>query len=380
METLHKAETLQTPMQEPLAEQVRSRGPLSLMERAQGKIALGAAVLAGSLGVAEMGAKNAEASTAVQPDGTTIETTVHIAKSKSSAQALAKANLVTNYRSVSKARIRKAKKAGDCETMSGREAAKEGIFTQGYMGTGVGFAPENRRSTLCDLDKDGDFDVRAECGNAVKVRQPKPKLAKITHWVAKKAKIKVKAVANAHAEATCSTANTSASAEGRGRGVAAIRQRIKFFQKSKAQGESIDLVSSIQLAAADEAKAKASANAYAQCQEGPSQPTPESSPPNVNVVGPQHLKTGGEFQFSSYENDPDSDIVDRAYSETGQGEFLSVAPFQGDEPGEWHMKYKAGTEPETACVTVNVRDAKNNTGSDTECFPVVGDEDPRGEF
>ena len=107
--------------------------------------------------------------------------------------------------------------------------------------------------------------------------------------------------------------------------------------------------------------------------------TPANNKPSVDLVGPQHVLTGGIVDICAYGSDPNNDIVSRNFSETGNGNFISGV-YNGDEPGEFCQTYKAGTESDTATITANVTDSANNSAADSETFPIVGSEDPRGQF
>jgi hypothetical protein len=97
-----------------------------------------------------------------------------------SAQAFSNIRVVGNLRTVSKAKIRKLKRQGKCDSFTGKEAMEMGMETMMHSGN---YALENRKSTFCDSNGDGVYDVRAECGNKARGRRPQPKKAKNILWV-----------------------------------------------------------------------------------------------------------------------------------------------------------------------------------------------------
>lgn len=340
------------------------------------RLAVGAAVLAGAVGLAETNRAIAEEAPVITNEGLTMTSEVHIAKSKASSKSVAKIEVWANNRTVSKAKIKEAEESGGCDVVSGSEAIDMGIQTQGYNGSGVGYAPENRRSTLCDLDGDGDYDVRAECGNKVIDRRPQPEEAKYTMWVNNwnKAKGKVKAKAKAFAEAECKTANTSAYARGEAYASAIGRFRIKSV--AGAEGEGIEkIVVETEGNAAAKARARARAKAVAKCEESDGSvppPAPANQPPGVDLVDRQHSITGDVVEVCAYGSDPEgqSDIVNRSMTESGDGNFTTNI-YNGDESGEFCRRFAAGTSEGTAVITAKVIDTAGNSASDTESWPIV---------
>lgn len=350
----------------------------------------------GALAPATASAENTVASS-MQPapaGEVTHDTTLSIAGHDVDAESFSKSKVRVwaNHRTVAKAEIKEAKRKGNCEFFTAEEIVKKGFKTQGHNGTGSGYAWENRDSTLCDLDNDGDFDVRAECGNKAKGVRPQPKKTENVLWVKsfKNVSAKVKDTANAMESATCHTANTSSMASAQASAKASGSIKLKSGVKAKGKGIK-KLITDVKGKAALDASAYAYANAEAQCSESttpttpkpPTPPTPENPqpkfPPAVNLVGWQHILAGDIQEICSYESDQDNNIVGRTYSETGNGEFVSFQ-YPGDEAGEHCIKYKAGTESDNGTITVTVRDADNQTATDTENFPIVGPEDPRGQF
>lgn len=202
------------------------------------KIALGLSVAALAFGAKESIA-NASAVTPEQPQ-TTTEVRIGGTLVPAVAMAGGKVEVIANHRdkSVSKADIREARRDGDCEVYTEKEAIKAGVVTQGYNNSGVHYAPENRRSTICEVD--GKL-IRIECGNRAKVTEkPRPKKAALTAWINSwnKAKIKIKAVTDVNVGGTCETPDGKATgfAYARARGVASIYMKWKNVAKAGAKG------------------------------------------------------------------------------------------------------------------------------------------------
>ena len=104
---------------------------------------------------------------------------IRVGHSRKNVKSAASATYIGNFRTVAAAKIRVAKEEGKCKVYSAKQAIKAGIKTQGYQGTGVGFAQENRRTTACDTNSDGEPDTRGECGNRIIVtHQPRPAKAR----------------------------------------------------------------------------------------------------------------------------------------------------------------------------------------------------------
>jgi hypothetical protein len=325
-------------------------------------------------------------SSIVGPPETQISsTTIRIGKSKSSAESFSKASVIANLRTVAKAKIEQAQRAGRCEFFTAEEAIQEGFQTQGYQGTGASYAPENRSTTACDTDGDGEFDTRAECGNKMIERQPQPEKARSTIWVNSwnKAKLWVNAKASAKAKAECRTTNTYAYAEGFGRGKAAAWTRLKQAVKAKGKitGNGLNqIITKVRGAAAGNAYAKAKADAEAKCQESvqPGLPPivpeqPFNFPPITDITAPQHMFVNGTAEICERESDPDgpTDIVSRAFTKT-RGNFISGI-YAADEPGEFCIEYRAPSTAGDTTLGVTVRDSQNNSDTDQATFPIEED-------
>jgi hypothetical protein len=207
-------------------------------------------------------------------------TTVTIGSSQVSAEAIdsGQVTIVGNARSVSKARVKKAMKAGDCDVVSGKKAMQMGIKTQGYKGTGKGYAWENRKSTLCDLDGDGDYDVRAECGNKTTRVKPKPEEAKQVVWANSigKGSVSVRSTVKILATAACEGNSSRAWATAEGSATAEGRASLKVIAKANGRGKggTLEATSHVSGAASVNAKADASGRAVAICEDKPAPPPP----------------------------------------------------------------------------------------------------------
>ena len=240
-----------------------------LLDRFSGVAMVGMSVvaLAGANELAPGGTSEADAST---PGNVTHDTTVKIAGDEIPAHVFSRSRVKiwVNHRTVSKARVNKARRAGRCERVSAKKAIKMGIRTQGHNGSGAGFALENRKSTLCDLDGDGDFDVRADCGNKVRQGKPMPKKAKEVLWLntGKKAKIKVTDRVELAELAVCRTENTFASASVTGKGEVSAWVRIEDAIKHRGKGIK-KVIRKVRIGAGVEAKLDLIGNARAECRE-----------------------------------------------------------------------------------------------------------------
>lgn len=397
--------------------QSKSRRVVDAMRASRfGKIALPSLAGLALAGTAEA-STNIEAPPSITITHKTTTTEFDIGKSRISEEAFSKAIVVGNYRTISKARVRRDVRRGVCDKLTARQVIKRGIRTQGYNGSGVGYYPDNRPGTFCDTDGDGDYDYRAECGNRSIEKRPVPKEAKSIIWVNNfsKAKVKVNVQEKITARAKCETTNTYAEGLARGSGKASAWIRLK--NAIKANGKRLrKVVAKQELDASAEAHVKLRASANAKCyenssketttttttvvtppQEQPPQPPqqppqqppkpPEQPPkppqpkpnlpPSADVVGPQHVLVGGEVQICAYESDPEGDIVSRNFSEIGNGNFISHA-YPGDEAGEWCINYKAGTAGDYATVTYSVVDSVGNTAQDSESFEIY--DGPKGQF
>jgi hypothetical protein len=211
----------------------------------------------------------------------THRTTVHVAGDKVAAESFSKSKVkvIADHRTVTKAQVRKDKRAGNCEYFTAKEIVKEGVRSEGRVYR-TGFDVENRASTLCDSDGDGEWDYRAECGNAVKDTKPRPKRAKQVIRVKnfKNAKAVVKDVAVAEETAECKTENTSATSYARAKAVAKGRIKMKHVMKTK--GKALNkLINKVRGRAELKASAKAIAKADAECRESVETTVPPTKTP-----------------------------------------------------------------------------------------------------
>lgn len=241
-------------------------------------------------------AASAETATATPTITTTVE--IGIAGSRQTVESASAVRIVGNARSISRARFEKDKRAGKCDKLTSKQVIAKGIKTQGYRGSGRKFEYENRPSTMCDSDGDGDYDYRGECGNAAKGGRANPLKAMANLWVNNynNAKASVRAKAVATALAFCKTANTYAAAYGHGEGEASGSIKVSTFQKAKGKLQS--LVTRKKVQAEGKASAKASASASVVCIElggtiVPPSEVPEefkdgtqTPPPPANAPGP----------------------------------------------------------------------------------------------
>lgn len=178
---------------------------------------------------------------------TTAESAALIGKSEMTASSIGKINIVGNHRTVSKAKVRQAIKRGQCDTISGAKAMKLGLRTQGKGGSGVNYAPENRKSTMCDTNGDGKYDFRADCGNKAKGGRPNIPKAKQTLWVENFNKYNVKVRSNVKVEASAAceinneigrvTSSSYASAESRVYANLKLRNVVKAGGKNVTEAE-----------------------------------------------------------------------------------------------------------------------------------------------
>lgn len=250
-----------------------------------------AGLLAGFFAVALLIASLGVNASSTQDGGVTVEdsdVTVQIGSATSSekAKSISQVQVIGNYKTVSSAKIKTAKDKNRCKTISGSRAIELGVMTQGYNGSGVGYAPENRTTTMCDTDNDGNYDTRAECGNKLKVtHQSRPNEAKSTVWVDdfSNAKAKVTAEVQVKATATCTTDYASASASARARASATAFVHVKTLTGAQGKVKSSELAkvkTKAQANATLEAKAKAvaqvkaTANCKSEVTVTPSNPNP----------------------------------------------------------------------------------------------------------
>jgi|GEM_PF-4169832 len=338
-----------------------------------------------------MGSERAEAASVVEAPVVTEMTTTNrvlIGSSHESVQSAAKAQIVANHRTVSKATVKKAERNGKCEFFTGKEAIKEGLQTQGYMSTGVGFAQENRPTTACDTNNDGKFDTRADCGNALIDLPPKPKKAKNTVWVNNRnvAKIVVKSKSVATAKAGCEITSddgrsvVTASASGRGVGYGRAGMRIRSALRSKSNGV-YKLSSKSHSEGYAVARSSAKADAVATCEQKsgevtppnpPTPPTPpENLPPSVVTDTPNHVRAGSRIVFCAIGADQDGFIKSYTFN-TNRGFFVAGSRQPGNDVGEVCETYQAPSAPDQdATLSVQVADNQGKTAEDSTTFPIV---------
>lgn len=277
---------------------------------------------------------------------------------------------------------RRLEKQGRCRTFNGKRVD---IKTYGYGVDGGQYGRDYRTSRFCKVN--GNW-IRVRCKNpaiierqAPPARNPNNKFIFVNKGFAK-ANLNLSATATATAYCQEGGAGASASATASASSKGSLRWLVKTNGRKYGSGR-VKTVSRLEGRATGRASAKASAKVECSSQEvvivkqPPPPEQPQNNPPAVDLIGPQHVKTGGIYDFCSYESDPNNDIVGRSYSETGRGNFISNI-YRGDEPGEYCITYKAGTEAENATVSVKVTDSANNMASDSETFPV--DDSSKGEF
>lgn len=308
-------------------------------------------------------------------------TTVRVGHSEESVKSASKLWYVGNYRTVSRAVVKQAKRAGNCQVYSGKQAIKLGIMTQGYMGTGVGYAYENRDTTGCDTNGDGVPDTRSECGNKIKItHKSRPAKARLTVWMNNlaKQKLHIKSRSVATAKASCELDGVSATAYGRGVGYASAKGLIKnaMRRKGKLSGPGYMRLRQQSVAGANfKASTSAYAKAKVRCEEGggevkPPQP-PHNAPPTADLEGHVHSITEDEVAVRCYVDDPDglNDIKNVSITESGTGSFISYA--EQVSPGVYEREFSAGPVEGEAVVTCTATDRGGEQGSDTERWPIV---------
>ncbi len=319
---------------------------------------------------------------------TEMETTTNVlvGHSRETAKSAARAIYVGNFRTVSAAKIREARRAGECKSFTGAQAIKAGIKTQGYMGTGTGYAQENRPSEFCDLDGDGTWDVRTQCGNKAKSGKPDREKAKATIWVnnLNKQKIQVKSHSEATAQAACELKTAggvvTASAYGHGEGSASAWGRLKNVLKGKGKLKGEGYLKLMQQSVAG-ANAKASsfafADAKAECRKDggevvpPTPPIPPvNAPPTADIEEQVHSVTEDEVLVKCYVGDPDGlqDIKSVSMTESGTGSFVS--DIEQIAPGVYAREFAAGPVEGEAEATCTVTDKVGQQASDTETWPI----------
>jgi hypothetical protein len=258
----------------------------------------GGAVMLGSLAMGGSGlaAETASADTTVnapQITSTNTNLTIKVAGSNMSESQFSRATVIANYRTISKAKIKKLEKQGKCEVIDGK---KVNVWTQGHTETGRPYGIDTRKSLMCKnvtVDKHGDKHTtwyRAACGNKTVFHQPK-KVVQYPIWVnsLNSAHITVKAKSNATAQAECKTENTSAMGFGHGEGSASATATVRAALKAKSK-KLKEMISSGKVKAEAEAKSTATAKAAAICIEQSGNTPPPATPPKdvcPNIAGNQ---------------------------------------------------------------------------------------------
>lgn len=335
-------------------------------------LALGASAI--GFGVA---AQRAEASTSVVEQGS--ETFARVGSSKMSMEDFANVKVLGNARSVSSARLRRAERQGNCQTIDGKKTT---IFTEGHYENGRTYGRDTRTSRFCRI---GRIWYRVACGNKARFSPPKNHIPGTIVWVNNynRANVEVSTKAYAVASADCKTPDGLASASASGRADAHTSASLSIKSAMKARGSVQRLKSSTQTSASAEAVSKASAQAEASCVSQntitppgiPPKP-PEKLPPTVDLVDLQHTLVNGEAQVCAYGKPPNT-ITYQNMTESGDGNFISDI-YSGDEPGEFCRVFKAGTSPGMAIITASVADTSGNSASETESWPIVQIVDPSG--
>lgn len=306
--------------------------------------------------------------------------TIKVGKSEMSTSAFAKAtvmaNMQTKLTAKQKKQVRNAEKNGKCETIDGK---KEKIYTQGRVENGVAPGRDTRTSRFCNV---GGVLRRVACWNKAWVGKKPKKAVENVVWVkdASKASITVKAKSSAKAQAQCKSIDgtVSAFAYGAGEGSATGTLRVKQALKVKARALK-ELVIRKDLEASGSAKSTASAKAVVQCASaevgGPGIPPPVTTPNRpltADIVGQEHSLPSDRVEVCAYVRDEDGqdDIISRAMTETGVGEWTSdIRP--GDEVGEICRDLFVGTQAGTVSVAVAAMDKAGNKATDSANWQVI---------
>lgn len=358
---------------------------------------IGRAALATGLSVATLagGALKADTAEASEPGKQEIPPTLTVkfksengfASVKASDVAKGKVTILANVsaKSIPKKQLRKLERNNQCRTFNGK---KVDIKTKGLGVNGWTYGRDYRTSRFCKVN--GQW-KRVKCQNPSEIKiktPPKPRPDRKVIFVRSNAEAKLSVKATSIAVASCKTADGVAYASAYARGDAKGSASMRTFVKTKGQ-------SVIRVQGQADAEARTNAEAKVNCgsnsievttvkptpppEKPPYNPPKKNLPPSVDLVGPQHIKTGGELEICAYGTDPEGqgDIVSRNFSETGNGNFITPV-YSGDEAGEFCIGYKAGTTADNASVTATVRDTQNNSASDTESFPIDDSQD--GEF
>ncbi|MDB5171131.1 MAG: hypothetical protein JWO35_825 [Candidatus Saccharibacteria bacterium] len=230
-----------------------------------------------------------------------------------------------------------------------------------------------------DKNRDGVRDSGSNCGNIFSPISRKPreiiKTPVIMFPSALNLKLFTKAKATIFGNARCEDARGYSEAEFKGTGEGYAAVKVTSRVDATTRGNIVALASG---SAITNAEADARGYAVAVCKDEtvpsppptrPPSPPPVNHAPIVDLIGPQHVIVDDREQICGYVNDVENDIVSVAFSEVGNGNFVTPN-YAGDEPGEVCRDYIAGTTPDNARVTLTAVDSANNIASDNESFPI----------
>jgi hypothetical protein len=274
----------------------------------------GGAVVLGSLalgGMTETAAaqttttttQNESQSATINPDGSKTTMEFRVAGSKFSGEQSIKAEVLANYRVVSKAKIRKLEEQGKCQTFDGK---KTEIYTEGLSGNGRNWGHDTRTSTFCKNErtvvKNGKRHkivewVRAKCGNRAKINVRPKKVVEHPKWVnsLSKATLTVKAKERLVKGVECKTANTRAFAIVDVSAEATASSKVKTAFK-KGKGKFNKMVASAKSRAAAAVKIKFNGQMEVVCAEVSQSETTPPPPPPPTKDGTQGPGEGTEGQ------------------------------------------------------------------------------------
>jgi|GEM_PF-3827996 len=160
----------------------------------------------------------------------TTTTTIRAGGTRRTTEDFAKFTVLGNYRTATKADMKKAEKAGRCENFDGTE---ETIYTQGYNASGKQYGRDTRKSRFCFWN--GRW-YRKICGNrAIIGRAPKNAIKTPVIWVNNwnKSKLTVRVHSEEKVESSCDLPGVSASAIGGGEATVEARIRAKTAVTAK---------------------------------------------------------------------------------------------------------------------------------------------------
>jgi hypothetical protein len=264
------------------------------VELPTGRIATGLAISTGVFGTGVATAAAAEVQPANKPAITITQldtnVNVRVGKSSMSDADFAKATIMTNHRTISKARMKRAEKEGDCKTFDGHDTT---IYTEGHYEGGNAAGRDTRTSRFCKVN--GQW-YRELCGNKAWIHEKPEGAIENVIWANGKAWIKVSATANAKADAACAADYVSASASGSGSASASAKMRVS--SSFKAHGKAQEMVMSVHQQVEGGAKAQAGANATAQvvCESAPAPVQTVTTTEVVPVPVPYPVPTPPEQQ------------------------------------------------------------------------------------